>query len=249
MEVNVTQELNQVNTIAPLKNVARCMVAMEKITRRQPHLPGMAVFCGPAGWGKSMSAAFVANKYRAYYVECKSSWTKRALLEAIMCQMGIKPEGAIYKLVDQISEQLAESCRPLIIDEMDHIVKRSAVEIVRDIYESSNAPILMIGEENMPQSLVRWERLHSRVLEWGYAQPADFSDVKLLACLYCKRVKIRDDLLDAITKVAEGSVRRICVNLARAEEFALGMGLDEIGMAEWGNRTLYAGVKHIRRDS
>lgn len=238
----MTQESNQVNTtIAPLKNVALMMKVMDRITSRQAHLPGIGVMSGPSGYGKSMAAAFTANKHKAFYVECKSSWTKRALLEAIMRQMGIQAKGPIYKLVELVSERLADTRKPLIIDEMDHIVKRSAVEIVRDIYEGSLAPILLIGEENMPNDLSRWERFHGRVLEWAYAQPADVQDAKLLASFYCRKVRISDDLLGQVVKVSDGSARRICVNLSNVEDKALGMGLDAIGMAEWGAKPFYTG--------
>lgn len=235
----MTQELNQVNTIAPLKNVALMMKVADRIVNRAEYLPGIAAFVGYAGTGKSMSAAFVSNKYKAFYVECKSCWTKRALLEAILKQMGIQAKGPIYVLVELVSEHLAESGKMLIIDEVDHIVKRSAIEIIRDIYEGSMAPILLIGEENMPNDLVKWERFHSRVLEWAYAQPADINDARHLVSLYCRGVKVRDDLLQQVVKVSEGSVRRICVNLARIAEIALGGGDDDMGMAEWGNKPFY----------
>lgn len=235
----MTQELNQVNTIAPLKNVALMMKVADRIVNRAEYLPGLAAFVGHAGTGKSMSAAFVSNKYKAFYVECKSCWTKRALLEAILKQMGMSAKGPIYTLVEQMSEHLAESGKMLIIDEVDHIVKRSAIEIIRDIYEGSMAPILLIGEENMPGDLVKWERFHSRVLEWAYAQPADINDAKHLVPLYCRGIKVRDDLLQQVVKVSEGSVRRICVNLSMISETSMGKGLGEIGMAEWGNRAFY----------
>lgn len=235
----MTQELNQVNTIAPLKNVALMMKVADRIVNRSEYLPGLASFAGPSGTGKSMSAAFVANKYKAFYVECKSCWTKRALLEAVLKQMGLPSKGPIYSLVEQISEHLAETGKMLIIDEVDHIVKRSAIEIIRDIYEGSQAPILLIGEENMPNELSRWERFHGRVLEWAYAQPADIQDARHLVSLYCRKVSVRDDLLKQVVKASEGSVRRICVNLARIAEIALGGGHDEMGMAEWGNKPFY----------
>lgn len=245
----MTQELNQVKTTAPLRNVALCMKALERAMNSPEHLPRIVSFSGPSGYGKSMSASYVANKYKAYYVECKSSWTKRALLEAIMFQMRIPAIGPIYKLTEQISEQLALSGKPLIVDEMDHIVQRSAVEIIRDIYEGSKAPILLIGEELMPKRLEKWERFHGRVLEWAYAQPADLQDAKLLASFYCRKTRVQDDLLEAVTKAAKGSVRRVCVNLSRIEDESMGMGLSEIGLKEWGNRQLYTGDVPARRNS
>lgn len=234
-------------TTAPLKNVVLCTRLLQNAINRPAHLPGMVVFYAPSGWGKSVSAAYAANKFRAIYVECKSTWTKRALLEAILKEMGLKPAGTAYQMVDQISEQLALSGLPLIIDEMDHIVEKKAVEVIRDIYEGSNAPILMIGEEEIDIKLRKWERFHNRILEWQPAQPADLNDTKQLAALYCKDVTISDDLLNKITHDSLGITRRICVNLNKVQQYALNQGQDTINQKEWGNQPLYTGEAPRRR--
>lgn len=244
--VNFDVGMGTVST-APLRNVVLCTRLLQNAINRPSHLPGMVVFYGPSGWGKSFSAAYAANKFRAIYVECKSTWTKRSLLQAILKEMGIKPLGTAADLVDQISEQLALSGLPLIIDEMDHIVKKKAVEVIRDIYEGSNAPILMIGEEQIDTKLRKWERFHNRILEWLPAQPADLQDTKSLAALYCKDVTISDDLLNKITNDSLGITRRICVNLHKVQQYALNQGRDSINLNDWGNQPLYTGDAPRRR--
>ena len=193
---------------AMLANVRQCLQALERAVKRPGHLPGLVCLFGPSGWGKSTAAAHVATRLDAYYVEAKSIWTKKAMLLAILREMGIAPARASYEMGEQISEQLARSGRPLIIDEMDHVVEKNAVEIVRDLYEGSGAAILLIGEENLPHKLKRWERFHGRVLDWVPAQAADFEDGKNLRKLYCDRVAIADDLLARLVEVSRGSVRR-----------------------------------------
>ncbi|AUZ85812.1 AAA family ATPase [Methylophaga nitratireducenticrescens] len=244
--VNLDAVLNS-STTAPLKNVMLCSRLLQQAINRPAHLPGMVCFYGPSGWGKSFAAAYAANKFRAIYVECKSTWTKRALLEAILKEMGIKAGNTAYIMVDQISEQLALSGLPLIIDEMDHIVEKKAVEVIRDIYEGSNAPILMIGEEEIDIKLRKWERFHNRMLAWQPAQPADNDDTKHLAKLYCKDVTIADDLLNKITHDSLGITRRICVNLNLVQQAALNAGKDTISLIDWGNKPLYTGDAPRRR--
>lgn len=244
--VNLDASMSSATT-APLKNVALCTRLLQSAINRPVHLPGMVVFYGPSGWGKSFSAAYAANKFRAIYVECKSTWTKRALLEAILKEIGIKPGKTAYEMVDQISEQLALSGLPLIIDEMDHIVEKKAVEVIRDIYEGSNAPILMIGEEEIDVKLRKWERFHNRILQWQPAQPADLQDTKQLANLYCNDVEIADDLLNKITQDSLGITRRICVNLNLVQQAAINKGKDTISLSEWGNTPLYTGDAPRRR--
>jgi DNA transposition AAA+ family ATPase len=235
-------------TIAPLVNVSLCLQALDMAMNRAPHLPGIVCFNGPSGFGKSSAAAFVANNLKAYYVECRSCWTKRAFLQAIMKDIGKPHDGMnLSDMIDEISEQLALSGRPLIIDETDHIVDKKAIELVRDIYEGSGAAILLIGEERLPQKLKKWERFHGRILDWVYAQPASLADARQLAKLYCQGIKVEDDLLARVSQVAHGSVRRICVNLERIRAEADMLGQPSIGLKQWGNKALFSGEAPVRR--
>jgi len=234
-------------TIAPLANVSLLATSLEKALRRPVHLPGMVVMYGPSGIGKSFSAAYAANRYQAYYVECKSSWTRKALLAAILNSMGIVPAKTLPEMTDQAAEQLALSGKPLIIDEMDHIVEKKAVEVIRDLYEGSQGTILMIGEEGLPSKLKQWERFHNRILDWVPAQLADIDDCRLLARLYSPDVLIADDLLIEVTKSAKGCVRRICVNLEQIRRVASDVGVAELSRKDWGDRALYTGEAPKRR--
>lgn len=243
----MTQTTTSVNTTAPLTNVKICMEALDKAMQRPGHLPGMISFYGPSGWGKTSSAAYAAHMHQAYYIECKSSWTKKAVLIAMLTEMGVQPAPTIYQMTDQVAEQLVLSGRPLIIDEFDHIVNKNAVEIVRDVYEGSNAPILLIGEERLEGNLRRWERFHNRMLDWIPAQPASLADAKHLRDLYCKKAVITDDLLARIQEVSKGAARRICVNLNIVHEYAISKRMDEINLEDWGKRQLFTGEAPKRR--
>lgn len=228
-------------TTAPLKNVAIANNLMQRLIERPRHLPGMGVFYGPSGWGKSVAGSYVANKHRAYYVQCRSIWPKKALLKAILHEMGIPPARTIYEMVDQIIDQLVASRRPLMIDEMDHLVAKKDVELIRDIYEGSGAPILMIGEEKFPAKLREWERFHNRILCWQQAQPSDMSDVRHLARLYAPRLTIDDELLDRMLRETRGVTRRICVNLETLRDYAVVNGIDVITVELWAGKSFDGG--------
>lgn len=236
-----------VGGIAQTTNLNLCNIAIERAVSRSANLPGLVCFYGPSGYGKSMAANFVANERRARYVQAKSVWTKKHFLKAILFEMGIKPGGTIPEMADQVAEELASSGRPLIIDEMDHLVDRNAVELVRDLYESSQATILMIGEEALPAKLKKWERMHGRVMAWVPAQPVTIEDARQLAGLYSRNVKVADDLLTRLVELSHGSVRRVCVNLERIQEESLKAGKGEIDLAQWGKRELYTGEAPKRR--
>lgn len=230
-------ETEEVKGIAPLRNVAAFLALAERVTSRRSSLPGMAAFYGKSGLGKSISATYAANKYRAYVVAVKSSWTKKHFCVSILREMGIPETGnSIPMMLDTIAQQLAMSRRPLIIDEADFLVQRGMIELVRDIYESSYAGIILIGEENLPGSLMRWERVHNRMLDWVKALPCNESDLKMLAKIYCPGVDVADDLLGKISESVQGCTRRIVVNLDHVLEFSRVKGLEQVDLANYKGR-------------
>jgi len=243
----MTEETPIVNSIAPLTNVALCTSALEQAVSRPGSLPGLVGFYGPSGYGKSFAATYAANQYNAYHIACKESWTKKAFLQNILKEMSIKPANTIPQLADQVAEQLSLSGRPLIIDEFDYMVTKNNIEIVRDIYESSDAAILIIGEEQLETNLAAHERFHNRILKWVPAQPVNIDDAELLKNIYCPKIMIGDDLLKKILRAVKGCTRRLCVNLYNVQSFALDHGHTHVSLTEWGQQPIYTGRAPERR--
>ena len=210
-----------VDTILPLTNVGLFSELVERVMNRPRGLPGMGTFTGPSGFGKSKSATYAANKHRAYHVQVASVWTRRKLCSAVLGEMGIAADKKMLPdMVDDIGQQLSLSGRPLIVDEADFLLSKGMIEVVRDMYEKSHGTIILIGEEQLPQKLRRFERVHGRMLDWAQAQPCSLADAKHLLKLYCPGVEVEDTLLEELHHAALGSVRRLCVNLARIKEYA-----------------------------
>ena len=233
---------------APLRNVLLASRAVERAMHRERNLPGMVVLYGPSGWGKSMAAAYCANKFEGVYVEARSYMTKKTFVESILKEMGIRAGRTIAEMMEQVAEQLDLSQRPLIIDEMDHLVDRNMIEIVRDLHEMSRATILLIGEENFPMKLKRRsERFHNRVLVWQPAQAMSADDARQLCSFYCPGVDVGDDLLSAAQTHAKGVARVFCCNVDGIREVAAKEGLRKIDLAAWGKREFFNGDAPARR--
>ena len=237
---------NSNGIIAPIQNVGLFNELLDRVMNRPIHLPGMAIFHGYSGLGKSFSATFGAHKHNAHYVEVGCSWTRKKFLEAVLKELGGQVTGTIPDMVDQIIDILIDIDRPLIIDEFDHIVDKGFVDLVREIHDSTRAPIILIGEERLPQKLTKWERFHNRILDWVPAQPLLREEMNMLARQQCRSCEIADDLLDLVFKVIEGRVRRACVNLALIEEYARKMGKQTMTLADWGDNKLFVGKAPMR---
>jgi len=257
--------IGAVNTIAPLNNVALFTELMDRVVNRPRHLPGLGTFHGFSGYGKTFSATYAANTYRALHVEAGASWTLKKFCQSVLRELGfvegrrrrdqhsvqavdVMPK-TIPDMVEQIIEALAIEERPLIIDEFDHVTNwgEKSVNVIREILDKSQAAIILIGEEGLPNKLQTWERVHNRVLDWVPAQPASQDDTHILAQLYCPGLHVASDLAGHITALAEGRVRRICVNLERVREFAASSGIDRVDLAAWGDRPFWTGRPPARR--
>lgn len=217
------------DTILPLTNVGLFDSLVDRVMKRPRGLPGMGAFTGFSGYGKSKSAIYAANKHRAYHVQVASVWTRKKLCAAVLQEMGIAPDKKLLPdMVDEIGQQLSLSGRPLIIDEADFLLSKGMIEVVRDIYEKSFGTVILIGEEQFPQKLRRFERVHGRMLDWVQAQPCSLADAKHLTRLYCSGLDVDDALIEELHRAAAGSVRRLCVNLARLRERAEARGLRKV---------------------
>lgn len=220
---------------AEITNLTLVKVAMERLTNRLDGLPALGVLYGPSGYGKTTATIAVANQTQAYYVQIRSAWSKKTLLEKICFEMGLPIAKNAAACLDAICEQMAASQRPLILDEADYLLnKNGMVELVRDIYEGSQAPILLVGEEQLPSKLKKFERFHGRVLSWIPAQPVTQADAEILASVYAPNLRIDADLLKHMVEIAHGSVRRVTVNLVNLSEAAAVHGYDYANLASVG---------------
>lgn len=223
--------------IAMISNVQKCLETMNRIMNSDEHLGRMAVFYGYSGVGKSMAATMAAHQTRAYYVQCKSTFTRVDFCKILLKEMGITPEKKLTPMVDQIVEELSHLRRPIIIDEFDYMVKKDFVEIVRDIFDLSKAPIMMIGENRLPEKLKRpeWERFYGRVLVWTEAKGITMSDIADLISIYAPGIAFSDCLLKKIEVAGSGSARLASVNIYNIREFCVRNGLKSIAADQYGH--------------
>lgn len=222
-----------VSKIVALTNVGLLASAIERAQSRPMGLPGLVAMYGASGLGKSVGAAFAANRYRAYYVECRDTWSKKAFLQAILREMSVLPGRTLSDMVDQVAEQLSRSGRPLIIDDVQYLLDKAVANVLTDIYNASQGTLVLIGEERVPTSLAKLERLHNRVLEWVPAQPATLEDMQALATASYPKLQIEDALLEDLRKAVHGCLRRVAVNLYRIYSEAEAIGLDAVDLQQW----------------
>jgi len=193
-------------------------------------LPGLGVFSGFSGYGKTVAANYVRNAKRAHLIEVRSYWTQKAFAEGLLNALHVSsPKGTIAQMISKATRILGdEPDRLLLVDEADKLIGKGMIDIVRDIYEDAQIPIIMVGEEVLPQLLQAHERTHNRVLSWVLAEPCDTTDARSLAKLFCPKIKVEDDLLEEIIAQTQGVARRVVTTLNQVNEQARNQGVLEI---------------------
>ena len=190
---------------APITTLFLCAQALAQAMGRDGRLPGLAVFYGPAGSGKTLAAKQASETLNALYIQAWPVWTQRALLEALATPLNITLKArTVTALLTQVIEALKADPRPLIIDEMDHVVKKGLVEIIRTLHDTTGVPILLVGEEALPARLKIWDRFHSRILSFTPTVPANLDDARHLAQAYVDGLQVDDDLLDYFLSISKG---------------------------------------------
>lgn len=237
----MTQTRSLGNSIQPLRNVALLTTLIKRVNQRSFGLPGMATFYGPTGFGKTFAACHAAMAMDAIHVSIQKLWTKKTLLTAILTELSLVPKKTMAEMMMQVNEGLAIAGRPLIIDEADYAVERGMIEIIRDFHDGSSVPVILIGMELLPQKLKKWELVDGRMLEWTGAEPADLRDVQMLAKVYAPGIRIDDALLQRILVENNGSVRRICTDLAHVLEQANLQGVRSMTLDAWGDAPFLRG--------
>lgn len=245
----MTEPDNNVKQAAALSNVLSAAQAMKSSLERDSDLPGMICMHGSSGFGKTFAAKYLAIKHRAYHVEPSLSWSLRDYYENILRLMGIVPEKTNGKMEAQIVEQMIKSHRPLILDEAGYLIKRGDrfVEMAKNIYDKSQIPVMLIGEEDLPQGLERhYEKVHNRILHWVEAKACTLKDCRLLAERNLQGVEIADDLLKHIHKEVRGVTRRISTNLYVVRQVATEEKRRSVDLVWWGDRPIQTGEAPVR---
>jgi DNA transposition AAA+ family ATPase len=243
----MTEPTRLYNSVAPLANVARLLTLIDRLQNRAHGLPGMGTFFGRAGSGKTTAGIYATNKFEACHIEVKPFGGVKNLLIMIAKELDLRPGRTVPVLFDQVAEELARSGRPLILDEADHLLSEKLIETVRHLHDTTSVPVILMGEEALPQKLGRWERVHGRMLSWVGTEPATSQDVGYLAPIYAPGIEISQDLKEQLLIASRYSIRNVSTNLANMSEFAQLQGLRRIGVKEWGATSFHTGEAPLPR--
>lgn len=237
------------NEVAITENIKKLSAMLEDLYSRPMGVEGMGLVWGLPGEGKTTAIAWAVNQANGVYLRARGLWTPLVMLNAFAVELGVEPSKSSKAAVcDRIINDLAARPRVVFIDEADYLFSGRGdemIDTVRDIYDISQNPIVLIGMEDMSLKINTRHRLRRRIQKWVEFKPLQFKDVKSLTDTVCE-VPIEHDLLEDLHRKAGGNIGLITLGLEKIERHSKRNGIDPdvIGIKHWGNKPFFLTSKH-----
>lgn len=134
------------------------------------------------GLGKTQAIKWWAFKNDAILIRCNQMMSARWLLKEILDYMSeIKPY-SISDSFDEVIRNLILTPRVLIVDEVDYLTmdKNKSIEILRDIHDKTNVPVVLVGMTNAHSRLKKFSHLYDRLSEIVKFERFSKADIKTI---------------------------------------------------------------------
>lgn len=188
------------------KNVTAFYAGLEQLKRGVRGRMGMMLLQGPPGAGKTFVMQKTAMQDGYVYVRCKFVDSPKSLLQAIVAELGEDPAGITPKLFQQALEQLVSLPRTLLLDEVDYATDHRFVEIIRDLNDMANTPIVIAGMGNIDKKLQRYPHFFDRLRAIVRFALFDAAEIKALAESLCEAA-LEDDAIAFVERESMGKFR------------------------------------------
>lgn len=147
-------------------NVKNFIGLIENLLNKPKNIPKMGLIYGEPGLGKSQTALWLACKYDAIYLRATNLMTGRWLLEEIAKEMDEISRYLTSDNFNLITQKLKRKPQLIIVDEIDYLMNNlKTIEILRDIHDETDCPIIFVGMGLAHKKLERYKHLFDRFSE------------------------------------------------------------------------------------
>ena len=147
-------------------NVKNFIGLVENLLKKPKNIPKMGLIYGKPGLGKSQTALWLACIYDAIYLRATNLMTGRWVLEEISKEMDEIPRYLTSDNFNLIIQKLKQKPQLIIVDEIDYLMNNlKTIEILRDIHDETDCPIIFVGMGLAHKKLERYKHLFDRFSE------------------------------------------------------------------------------------
>ncbi len=210
-------------------NVKNFIGLVENLLNKPKNIPKMGLIYGEPGLGKSQTALWLACKYDTIYLRATNLMTGRWLLEEITKEMDEIPRYLTSDNFNLIVKNLKQKPQLIIVDEIDYLINNlKTIEILRDIHDETDCPIIFVGMGLAHKKLERYKHLFDRFSEIVKFETFSVNDLKQIF-EQLSEVKVNIDAIEFIHK-KYNRLRQIVQLINQLEIIAKDNNLQEINL-------------------
>ena len=210
-------------------NVKNFIGLVENLLNKPKNIPKMGLIYGEPGLGKSQTALWLACKYDAIYLRATNLMTGRWLLEEIAKEMDEIPRYLTSDNFNLIVQKLKQKPQLIIVDEIDYLMNNlKTIEILRDIHDETDCPIIFIGMGLAHKKLEKYKHLYDRFSEIVKFETFGVNDISQIINQLAE-IKFTTDSIEYIHK-KYNRFRQIVQLINQLEIIAKDNNLQEINL-------------------
>lgn len=153
-------------TFVRTNNVKNFIGLVENLVNKPKNIPKMGLVYGEPGLGKTQTALWLACKYDGIYLRASNLMTGRWLLDGLIKEMDELPRYLTSDNFNLVVKKLKANPKVIFIDEIDYLMNNfKTVEILRDLHDETDCPIIIIGMGLAHRKLERYKHLYDRFSE------------------------------------------------------------------------------------
>lgn len=165
-------------TFIKTKNVKRFIALMEELQTLPYNIPKIALVYGDYGLGKSQMIQWWVDKNNSVYVRAIKSMTSRWLISEIAEELGEEPFWHTQETFSIVESHLKRNPKTIVIDEMDYLTQNDTIELIRDLHDKTNCPIVLVGMAMADKKLARYPHLCDRIYKSLKFETFNSEDIK-----------------------------------------------------------------------
>lgn len=153
-------------TFVRTNNVKNFIGLVKNLVNKPKNIPKMGLVYGEPGLGKTQTALWLACKYDGIYLRASNLMTGRWLLDGLIKEMDELPRYLTSDNFNLVVKKLKANPKVIFIDEIDYLMNNfKTVEILRDLHDETDCPIIIIGMGLAHRKLERYKHLYDRFSE------------------------------------------------------------------------------------
>ena len=152
------------NKFVKTKNFKNFVSLASKLKNLPDNIPRLALIYSEPGIGKTHMLLKWALDNDAVYIRAINGMTQPGLLKTIVTDLDLTDYHNMQTNFNHIVKSLQQEPRVIIVDEVDYLIgDKNVIEILRDIQDITNVPIILSGMEFVNRKIARFKHIKSRL--------------------------------------------------------------------------------------